>query len=181
MPATMIVGGLDPELVTDIIRFSDGRFDPVYFANEELRSFIQRSVETAPEIWSDRLDEVAQKYAPETWKLWESQDEARTEQFGDEHRPLVWKEVAIPSGSEVRMAYGDRHFYAKVKGGRIIDDGKDYSPSEWARNIANDTSRNAWRDLWFKEPFSKTWVPAQLMREQARADADNRLQTNKSE
>jgi len=65
------------------------------------------------------------------------------------------------------MFYNGVHHYGAVKGGKIIDDGKDYSPSEWASKIAGGTSRNAWRDLWFREPLSNTWVPAQLLRNQA--------------
>jgi hypothetical protein len=65
------------------------------------------------------------------------------------------------------MAYGDKHRYATVRRGHIVDDGEEYSPSEWASKVAGGTSRNAWRDLWFKEPLSKTWVPAQLLRDQA--------------
>jgi hypothetical protein len=30
--------------------------------------------------------------------------------------------------------------------------------------------RNAWRDLWFREPLSKTWMPAQLLRNTAREE-----------
>jgi hypothetical protein len=84
-----------------------------------------------------------------------------------ESRPLVWKEVTILSGSEVRMFYNGTHHYAAIKGGKIVDHDTEYSPSEWASKIAGGTSRNAWRDLWFKEALSKTWVPAQLLRNQA--------------
>jgi hypothetical protein len=66
------------------------------------------------------------------------------------------------------MAFGHDHHYAKVKGGKIVDDDGSYSPSEWASKVAGGTSRNAWRDLWFKEPLSKNWVPAQLLRDQTR-------------
>ena len=73
----------------------------------------------------------------------------------------------VPS-TDVRMAYGGTHHYAKVTNGRIVDADGDYSPSEWASKVAGGTSRNAWRDLWFREPTSKHWVPAQLLRDQAR-------------
>jgi hypothetical protein len=94
-----------------------------------------------------------------------------TEKQKADRKPLVWKEVSIPSGSEVRMPYGGQHHYAKIRGGHIVDDdGEKYSPSEWASKVAGGTSRNAWRDLWFREPLSKTWVPAQLLRDQAREE-----------
>ena len=65
------------------------------------------------------------------------------------------------------MHYGAEDHYAEVKNGRIVDETGRYSPSEWASKIAGGTSRNAWRDLWFKEPLARTWVPAQLLRDQA--------------
>jgi hypothetical protein len=51
---------------------------------------------------------------------------------------------------------------------------RNISPSEWASKVAGGTSRNAWRDLWFKEPLSKTWVPAQLVRDQAQQEIQER-------
>jgi hypothetical protein len=175
MARNVIYVPIDAELITDIIRFSDGELDPFVLASDQLRNFVERSVETAPELWSDRLDEVAQKYAPDVWKRWMKEDESLRERREDS-RPLVWKEVSIRAGSEVRMAYGNKHHYAIVQRGRIVDNGIEYSPSEWASKIAGDTSRNAWRDLWFKEPTSTTWVPAQLLRDQAQHAARERGQ-----
>jgi hypothetical protein len=170
------IEGLDYELVADIIRFSDGRLDPFEMANDQLRNFVERTVEfLGADLWGDRLDEVAEKYAPDVWKRWQEEDATRAESRREENRPLVWKEITVPAGSEVRMAYGGQHHYATVQHGHIVDDGKSYSPSEWAWKIANQTSRNAWRDLWFRTPPSSTWVPAQLLRERAREEAKNRV------
>jgi hypothetical protein len=160
----------DRELYDDVIRFSDGRLDPVDLADNQLRSWIENSLEfgDAKEWAEDRLEELAGKYAPQVLKRWKNEDAQQLRQRSAESRPLVWKEVTIPSGSEVRMFYNGTHHYAAIKSGKIVDHGTEYSPSEWASKIAAGTSRNAWRDLWFKEPLSKTWVPAQLLRNQAR-------------
>jgi hypothetical protein len=168
---------INAELVRDIILYSDGKLDPFTLANDQLRYFIERSVETAPEHWGDHLYEVAEKYAP--WvREHLDKDEARlSAKLHEDNQPLVWKEISVPAGSEVRMAYGDKHHYASIRRGHIVDDGKEYSPSEWASKVADGTSRNAWRDLWFKEPFSKTWVPAQLLREQTQ-EAQKRGEKN---
>jgi hypothetical protein len=157
------------ELYDDIVRFSDGRINPVDIAESEVRFFIAHSMEHEENLWGDRIEEVAEKYAPDVLARWREEDEAGSENRKADNKPLVWKEVSIPAGSEVRMAYGDTHHYATVKRGRIIDDGKKYSPSEWASKVAGGTARNAWRDLWFKRPAAPTWVPAQLLRDQARA------------
>lgn len=153
-------------LYDDIVRFSNGRLRPDSLAADQVETWIANSVEfDLGDVWGERLEEVAERYAPHIYQKWQSEDAARSK--GDS-RPLVWKEVTIPAGSDVRMAYGDGHRYAKVRGGKIVDDDGSYSPSEWASKVARGTSRNAWRDLWFKEPISKNWVPAQLLRNQAR-------------
>ena len=171
--AKQIYGPLDADLVADTIRFSDGHLDPFALANDQLRNFVERSVETARELWGERLDEVAEKYAPQVWERW-NKESGELGAYRRENQALVWKEISVAPGSEVRMPYGNKHYYATIRNGRIVDDGKAYSPSEWASKIAGGTSRNAWRDLWFKEPLSKTWVPAQLMRDQARQETQQR-------
>jgi hypothetical protein len=169
-----IYGPLDADLVTDIIRYSDGKVDPFDMANTQLRSFVERSVETVPTLWGDRIDEVAEKYAPDVFERWDREDERRSAEWRENNQPLVWKEISVSAGSEVRMAYGDKHHYAIIQRGHIVDNGNEYSPSEWASKVADNTSRNAWRDLWFKEPLSKAWVPAELMRDQARQEMQQR-------
>lgn len=158
-------------LYNDIVRFSDGQLDPTVLAENLVVNWIENSLESGGSEWSgERLEEVAEKYAPHVLVRWREEDAAKLKERHDDYRPLVWKEVSVASGSEVRMFYGDQHHYAKIKRGKILDDGKEYSPSEWASKVADGTSRNAWRDIWFREPQAKTWVPAQLLREQAREE-----------
>jgi hypothetical protein len=129
------------------------------------------------DYWGDRLEEAAALFVPELAEQWRQEDETgATQQRLADSQPLVWKEVTVAVGSKVRMAYGGTHHYATVKRGHIVEDGdnREYSPSEWASKVAGGTSRNAWRDLWFREPLSKIWVPAQLLREQA-LEANARL------
>jgi hypothetical protein len=89
--------------------------------------------------------------------LWEQRDAA-----------LLWSEVIIPAGSRVRMLYGGVYHYAEVAYGCILDDGKKFSPAEWARKTANHTSRNAWRDLEFCYPGCARWLLANDLRQQER-------------
>ena len=160
----------DRELYDDTIRCSNGRLDPVQLAQSQLRFWIERSLEfgDAQEWAEDRLEELAGKYATHVLERWKKESAQQLHQLSAELRPLVWKEVTIRSGSEVRMFYDGTHHYAVVKGGKIVDNDGEYSPSVWASKIASHTSRNAWRDLWFKEPLSSTWEPAELLRNRAR-------------
>jgi hypothetical protein len=169
MPEALIYIPFPRALYDDIVRFSDGSLNPAAMAESQVQSWVENSLEFgSDDHWvPERLEELAEKYAPHLLKRWQKEDADHLRQRSTENRPLVWKEVTIASGSEVRMSYDGKHHYATVKAGHIVDDGKTYSPSEWASKIAADTSRNAWRDLWFKGPLSKTWVPAQMLRDQA--------------
>ena len=159
-------------LYDDIVRFSDGRIRPEVLAANQVETWVGNSVEFGfGEDWGDRIEEVAEIYAPHVHKKWMAEDKAEFERSMAENRPLVWKEVTVASGSLVRMAYGGDHFYAAVKAGKIADEDGYHSPSEWASKIAGGTSRNAWRDLWFREQLAKNWLPAQLLRDQARQGA----------
>ena len=66
------------------------------------------------------------------------------------------------------MTYGGGQHYALIKDGRIVDGDGAFSPSSWTAKITS-TARNAWRDLWFKVPGNKDWVPAEALRQRARA------------
>ena len=71
-------------------------------------------------------------------------------------RGYQWKNLFLPSGTQIRMQYKGAYFYAKVDGDEIIYDGKPISPGSLANTIAGN-SRNAWRDLWIKRPDDKEW------------------------
>lgn len=158
------------ELYDDIVRFSDGALDPAQLAASELEFWLTNSVTFGDYDWGDRWEEVAAKYAPDVYEAW------LKEQNVDRPKPsrpcdLVWKEVTVPHGSQVRMTYKGRTYYAKVEDGAIVDEeGRRFSPSQWANHIANGTARNAWRDLSFKLPMSAHWIPANILRAQARKE-----------
>lgn len=163
------------KLYDDIVRFSDGKADPAELAEWNLEAWITRDLEIGDgSLWGERFNDVAAEYAPHVLSDKDRLMVERDREATDLAKPLVWKEVSIPAGSEVRMSYRDTHHYAKVEAGRISDVDGTYTPSEWASKIADGTSRNAWRDLWFRERHSKTWVPATLLRQKARAQIDAR-------
>ncbi len=165
MPTSDLCIPFDRELYADIVYLSGGKIDPGGLAENLVRNWIENTIHDG--VWPDEhLETVAEKYAPEVYAQWQEED-FRTYTRREESAPLVWKEVTLNPGTEVRMAYGGKHHYAKVQKGRIVDEDGSYSPSEWASKVADKTSRNAWRDLWFRQPPSFTWVPAQLLRQQA--------------
>lgn len=172
MPEDLIYVPFPRGLYDDIVRFSDGRLRPESLAVSQVEAWVASSVEfDFGDDWGSRIKDVAAKYAPHVHAKWQAENAAASEQAREEALPLVWKEVTIAAGSDVRMAYGGKHHYAKVKGGKIVDDDGAYSPSEWASKIAGGTSRNAWRDLWFKQPL-KQWTPAQRLRGRTNGEAE---------
>jgi len=159
----------DRQLYNDIVQFSDGRLDPVSLAEEQVLDLIERNLDNNANDWfCDRLIDFVKAHFPYRTKEFE---ERLKEIDADDNfcATLIWKEVSVPSGTHVRMHYNGVHHFARVKNGHIEDADGRFSPSEWARKVANNTSRNAWRDLSFKAPLESVWVPAELLRSQAKA------------
>ena len=74
-------------------------------------------------------------------------------------RGYQWKNLFMPSGTQIRMQYKGSYFYAKIEGDELIFNGNPISPSTLANTITS-SSRNAWRDLWIKRPTDTEWVLA---------------------
>lgn len=87
--------------------------------------------------------------------------------------PLVWKEVTVPAGSEIRMQYRGAYHTARIANGKIVDVDGQFSPSEWASKVAAGTNGNAWRDLYFRLPGKGVWMAAEVLREDARKGRPN--------
>lgn len=157
------------KLYDDIVRFSDGRIDPIAIAQDQLLELMRHGADSFLHDWfGDRTEEFLAAHFPDILEDWAKKDADRLAAKLAAISPLVWKEVSIPAGSDVRMQYDGTHHYGKVKEGRIADQDGLFTPSEWASKVAAGTSRNAWRDLWFKFPGNSGWVSAMSLREQAR-------------
>lgn len=163
-------------LYDDLVRFSDGAIDPAELAVLKVEAWIDMNFalgpddwmdDSFPELFGDRLLDFAEIYGPHFLSAIQTKTEAHLQALLEGRTPLAWKEVTVPAGSEVRMIYGGRHYYATVKNGRIVDEDGEFSPSSWAAKVTS-TARNAWRDLWFKFPGSGDWLPAELLRQRAR-------------
>jgi hypothetical protein len=86
------------------------------------------------------------------------------DEFGDPQQGYHWAPVFLNNGTLLRMEYKREAFHASVKFGKIEFNGKNYSPSEFARAIARNTSRNAWRDIMLKRPGDSQWILADELR-----------------
>lgn len=85
------------------------------------------------------------------------------ETIKSDSRGYFWKTLFLPNGTEIRMFYKSKNYYARVEGDEIIYEGESVSPGNLANTIAK-SSRNAWRDLWIKRPNDKEWKLADDLR-----------------
>jgi len=119
-------------------------------------------------VVSDYLDRTVNDEWSEAYYTYrESQTDSKNfiEEYGDPKGGYHWAPVFLPNGTHIRMEYKKEISQATVKNNKIDYKGKNYSPSELAREIAAGTSRNAWRDLLIKRPGKDTdWCLADDLR-----------------
>lgn len=89
---------------------------------------------------------------------------AEFDEFGDPKRGYYWTPIFLPNGTEISMEYKREKHVAVVKHEKIHFKDKTYTPSEFARVVANNTSRNAWRDLFIRKPGEAKWILADQLR-----------------
>jgi len=86
------------------------------------------------------------------------------EKYGDAIKGYRWQDLDLPNGTQIYMEYKREKYFASVKFEKIVYENKSFSPSELVREIANGTTRNAWRDLYIKRPGEKEWKLADDLR-----------------
>ena len=71
--------------------------------------------------------------------------EAFLVKFGSPKRGYQWQSVFLPNGTRIRMTYKGLEAHAEIRFGQVYFEKQSMSPSQFARRIAADTNRNAWR------------------------------------
>jgi len=80
-----------------------------------------------------RLKQLFPIYHPDIVAHWDTEDAEidRTDAVSQGRwLPLVWKEVEIPAGSDVRLQCGGGYRTARVTGGKIVDYDGRFIPSK---------------------------------------------------
>ena len=144
-PTDCVYVPLHVDLYADLVRRS-GTADVSGYIDHSVETFLERT-EGDPDIWSAEYIE----------KLVDQEDEAYLEKYGDPGRGYQWSLVFLPNGTKVRMSYGNQDSYAEIRHGRLCYGEEAMSPSQFASRVANNTSRNAWRDLYIKFPGEGSW------------------------
>ena len=138
-----------------VLRYGDPERNISQIIENVLADYIDRT--EADEEWSASYRE---------WRAGTQDLEAFAKEYGDPKRGYQWTTLFLPNGTRVSMNYKGRTYHAVVRYEQIWfdQDGKSYTPSELARVIANNTSRNAWRDLMIKRPNDSGWTLADELR-----------------
>ncbi|MFS2004054.1 hypothetical protein ACEN9F_10555 [Duganella sp. CT11-25] len=79
-----------------------------------------------------------------------------------------WKELFLPEGTRLRASFGQKHYFAVVKGGEIKYGEHALSPSCFA-NLQGRGNRNAWKAIWLRLPGSDQWLLADVCRSARKA------------
>lgn len=147
---------LHVKLYAELIQRS-GKADVSVYINNIVTDFLDRT-EGDAQIWSSEYIE----------KIAEKQDEEFVDRYGDPSRGYQWQTVYLPNGTQIRMTYRGDSTYGEVRHGKLFLGEESMSPSEFARHVANNTSRNAWRDIYVKFPGDGGWLLADDLRRQNR-------------
>lgn len=152
---------IDKDLYAEFILRRGRSVDVVSSIENVVRDFLDRT-EFDGDIWSEEYIEKANA------KL----DEKFEATYGDPEGYYQWGPLMLLNGTEIRMTYKGKNYFAFVRDEEIVlreDEGLAYTPSQLASKIAGGTSRNAWRDLWIKERGTNQWVLAFELRSRAQS------------
>ena len=122
---------------------------------------------TANDLISDLVESYLQDENADTPVLQKAEEHRKFLQvYGAPERGYQWKTVFLPNGTPVRMTYAGEDTYAEIRHQRLCLGDEPMSPSEFARRVASNTNRNAWRDIYVRLPGHTDWVLADTLRRQ---------------
>jgi len=145
---------INSEIIGELyLRVGSPKVDITNWIENVVRDYLDRTA--ADGNWSDAYYDYIERQAG---------SEDFVNEFGDAKGGYHWAPLFLPNGTLIRMEYKKKVSLAAVKHNTIEFNGVSYSPSELARNIANGTNRNAWRDLLIKRPGDTDWCLADELR-----------------
>lgn len=143
---------INPNIYAEFVRRGKAR-DAFGIIENVVEDFLERT-KYDDNLWSQNfIDELD-----------EEELENFTAEFGRDDKGYQWQNVFLPNGTELKMTYKSNAYYASVRFEHIVYKELHLSPSEFARKVAENTSRNAWRDIWIKRPNDKEWLLADDLR-----------------
>jgi hypothetical protein len=156
IPMQSVATPMSGSIYAEIILRSQGRIDPVGLIENIVTDFLERTRGDAI-IWGD---EHANAVARE-------QADGGLLKYGPASRGYHWQNVFLPNGTQLKMSYKNRDHFAEIRHQQVFYEDASTSPSQFACRVADNTSRNAWRDIWVKRPDDKAWIFADRLRHEA--------------
>ncbi|ORE97724.1 hypothetical protein [Aurantimonas sp. 22II-16-19i] len=151
MPAMSV--SVRGDLIAEMVLRSNGRVDVGGMIENLIESFLDRT-RGDPDIWSkEHAEAVADEGADET-----------VVKYGHPAKGYHWQSVFLPNGTQLKISYKGGEKLAEVRHQQLYLDEQPCSPSQFASRVANNTSRNAWRDIWIKRPTDREWLFADTLR-----------------
>ncbi len=155
-PSDFVYVPLPADLYAELIRRS-GRANVATYIENQVQNFLD-STEGDPDLW---CEDYIERHA-------EAHSDNFLEKFGTPTRGYQWQSVFLPNGTTLRMTYRGEAAHAEIRHEKLIYNDDAMSPSEFARMVANNTSRNAWRDIYVKFPGESGWTFSDDLRRQKR-------------
>ncbi|MDX0769594.1 hypothetical protein GOD80_18395 [Sinorhizobium medicae] len=150
---TMLSIPIRNDLIAEIFIRSNGAINPTDLVESLLADYLERTRGDTT-IWTeDQLSRIDEKSRGKFLI-----------KFGDPGRGFSWQGVFLPNGTQLRVRYRRKEYFANVRHGQVYYEDQPCSPSQFASRAANNTSRNAWNDVWVKRPSDVDWVFANNLR-----------------
>jgi len=144
---------ISTKLYNEVVLRSRGRMDVSHLAENQIEFFLEDTIGDAS-IWGE-------EHAEQHW------DDKASEQwatFGDPSKSYAWQTLRLPNGTKLKMKYQGADHHAEIRHQKLVFDGEKMSPSVFASRVANNTARNAWRDIQVMRPDDSDWELADVMR-----------------
>lgn len=141
------------ELYNEFILRKRENVDVVNWINNIVEDFLESTKDDSV-VWSEEYVEEKADFT----------DLQFLKVYGDPKKGYQWKNVFLPNGTKLKMHYQGMDSISEVKHQQVVFNQKEHSPSSFANTVANNTSRNAWRDIWIMFPGSTGWKFANDLR-----------------
>jgi hypothetical protein len=141
------------DIIAEIVIRSEGKAGIARLIESVVGDYLERTRGDAS-IWSDAHAEAVAE---------EKEDDTLI-RYGAATRGYHWDRVFLPNGTTLKTTYKGKDGFAEVRHQQIYYQDLPCSPSQFASQVANNTSRSAWRDIWVKRPSDRSWVFANMIR-----------------
>jgi hypothetical protein len=155
-PSDYIQVPIEQSLYRLLLDHLDSQENPVAIINEVISDFVHDRFNRR-----ETLGQLQRQY--QTNEALVVQEQAWMAYYGDRSEGLFWDRLFLRNSTKLRTRYKGREYIAEVRHGQIWFRNESTTPSKFANAAANNTIRNAWRDLDVQF-LGEDWKSAQTLR-----------------